>query len=486
MVLEQCAVKLLYGKADDHQSVLYYFHAFTVPSPSSRLSLTLDMVTEHATQIPVALFSPDGRERLVQAPEGGKGHLHESWFLTEACASPGGIPGIVEQGIWKLVLYKRRFDEDITCDITIDATALMPVSHASFPYALSFPSLVKRSDPGWYCGELHVHSDHSTGRDSVHAVLDEAERQGLDFIALTDHFTASHWLDLEKEQHRDILCLRSMEISGERGHANVHGVREWINPFVDGNEELARFLGLEKKPTMESIADTIHAQGGLFCLNHTLSGLVSWRYHEFPVEKADLFEIWCLADGPTSFLYPVCWDMYLHQGLHLVGVGSSDSHKAKGDPVWQLGNIRTWVYAGELSQKGILDGLKSGRAYVSYGDSRLDFSLTQKGQTIGMGGICDCEEEMVFKVTLSQHPRGNLFIIVDGQIHDILAVPASARDTVHFVLHPADTGRNKPYDSYVRLEFHEELVKAKYYGMAYRDASTMRLLSNPIWIHQGE
>ncbi len=174
----------------------------------------------------------------------------------------------------------------------------------------------------WYCGELHLHSHESTGRTSVERIVEVAKEKGLDFLSLTDHFAASHWLRIQELKYEGTpLFLQSMEVSGDRGHANIHGIKRWINPLVDDNEELSKFLALEHRPTMESIADEVHEQGGLFSINHALSGNVAWRYADFPIEKADLFEIWCTPDNATTFLYPTMWDMLMCQGYRLTGVG---------------------------------------------------------------------------------------------------------------------------------------------------------------------
>jgi PHP family Zn ribbon phosphoesterase len=81
---------------------------------------------------------------------------------------------------------------------------------------------VPDSRPGWYCGELHLHSDMSTGRADVATIARVAVERGLDFLGLTDHFTPSHWPRIEELEAsgRRPLFLRSLELAGDRGHAN--------------------------------------------------------------------------------------------------------------------------------------------------------------------------------------------------------------------------------------------------------------------------
>ena len=40
--------------------------------------------------------------------------------------------------------------------------------------------------------------------------------------------------------------------------------------------------------------------------------------------------------------------------------------------------------------------------------------------------------------------------------------------------------------SYVRIEFHEAEEPPKFYGLAYRDYKSARLISNPIWLKRKE
>ncbi len=274
-----------------------------------------------------------------------------------------------------------------------------------------------------------------------------------------------------------------MEVSGDYGHANIHGISHWINPLVDDNQELADFLGLAKRPSMETIADEVHAQGGLFCINHAQSGMVAWRYPQFPLEKADLFEIWCLPDSSTTLLYPTMWDNLLCQGYHIIGVGSSDSHHPSGSDVWRLGQIRTWVQATELSQSALLAGLKAGKAYVSYGSAKLQLSVVAQGRAYGMGDTVrlDTDGSCELRVRLRDHSSGNLFVILNGFIHDIRYLQGGQDETCVFLLHRADMPHSRVGSAYVRIEYHEDVEKSRFWGMAHRDHRTMRILSNPIW-----
>jgi predicted metal-dependent phosphoesterase TrpH len=90
-----------------------------------------------------------------------------------------------------------------------------------------------RKGAAWYVGDLHAHSGHSDGRTlgldgerprvpSQH-VFDAARTARLDFVALTDHNTASHWADVDRLQalYADMLLLHG------RGNRWVWRDRVW-------------------------------------------------------------------------------------------------------------------------------------------------------------------------------------------------------------------------------------------------------------------
>ena len=492
---------LLEGKVDDEQSLRFARLGFRVGPACVRITVALEQHTRNEAQIPICLFDSCGNVRIMKASEGSVGASSRGYFVAVDSASSGGIPGELPSGVWKLVLYKRRFFEDITMRIRVTATfadltdpqdvaALQRRSTEgeglrTHPFsAYREPPSTVAAEGAWYCGELHVHSSESTGRTPVDEVLRVAREQELDFVAVTDHFTASHWLRLQALEHTGRpLFLQSMEVSGDYGHANIHGISRWINPLVDDNQELADFLGLSQRPSMETIADEVHAQGGLFCINHAQSGMVAWRYPQFPLEKADLFEIWCLPDSSTTLLYPTMWDNLLCQGYHITGVGSSDSHHPSGSDVWRLGQIRTWVQAAELSQSALLAGLKAGRAYVSFGSAKLQLSVVAQRKVYGMGDTVQfgADGSCELRVLLRDHSSGNLFVILNGFIHDIRYLQGGKDDTCVFPLRREEIPHTRAGSAYVRIEYHEDVEKSRFWGMAHRDHRTMRILSNPIW-----
>ena len=202
----QTDIELIHGAQGKDQSVRFARLPFTVANWCCNLFLHIDHVCQEQAQLPICLFDPNGHVRIMRASEGSVGFVSRNFHLGVDLASEGGIPGEIPAGEWKLLVYKRRFFEDISMKICVEADYADPLNAEDMQelgkrnidvqdFARHPFSKFEKPHPdggGWYSGELHVHSSESTGRTSMDDILQAAKEQKLDFIAVTDHFTASH------------------------------------------------------------------------------------------------------------------------------------------------------------------------------------------------------------------------------------------------------------------------------------------------------
>ncbi|MCD4525384.1 PHP domain-containing protein [Nocardioides sp. cx-173] len=71
--------------------------------------------------------------------------------------------------------------------------------------------------------DLHTHSVASDGTDTPAALVEAASAAGLDVVAITDHDTASGWVEAEEAARRTgIELVRGMEISTRHEGVGVH------------------------------------------------------------------------------------------------------------------------------------------------------------------------------------------------------------------------------------------------------------------------
>lgn len=347
----------------DHQT--YREAPFKVPAGTT--SVTVDFAYTGKDQKSVI----DLGIRDPQRFRGWSGGAKAKFTLTETWATPSYLPGPLPPGEWKLILgvpnLRKDGRADYTAKITLDRS---PVFHG-------FAAAPLKTSPGWYRGDLHMHTQHSDGSCSsrtgrripcpLFKSLEAAAARGLDFVAVTDHNTPAHFQDLAELQpyYDDLLLIPGREITTFHGHANVFGV----------TAPLDFQLGSARAPDMSRIIDQVEAAGGLISINHP--GLPSgeacmgcgWT------AKTDFARIPAIeaingvnAEGPLSGI--AFWEARLNAGLHVTAVGGSDNHDASLEGARGVGTPTTVVFADNLSQDAILDGIRKGRAFVDVQGTR--------------------------------------------------------------------------------------------------------------------
>ncbi len=357
---------------------------FEVPPGTRRIEIQYAFSgVERRTVVDLGLRGPAGRRGW-----GGSGGYTVS--VSALSASPGYLPGPIEPGRWAVLLGipNIRPDSDDTYNVTVRL----------FDDDLAPPALVVRPGAAWYAGDLHSHSGHSDGRGqsrsgkpmraAPHRVFDAAAAAGLDFLALTDHNTAAHWLDVDRLQpyYDDMLLLHGREVTTYRGHANTVGERafhEFRLPAPDASPA--------------DLLRTIASAGAFISINHpkvpddeTCMGC-GWNVVDQPtLASVHGVEI---VNGPMTTGPLSGWSFWvdlLNRGFRVTAVGGSDDHTPDDRADRNLGVPTTVVYARELSEPAIVEGLKSGRVYVrTEGPSgpAIEFSAVGGGTTHPMGAL---------------------------------------------------------------------------------------------------
>jgi hypothetical protein len=440
----------------------YVDFPFQVPEGASKVGLTFSFHKERLAQLFISLHDPAGFRGNRMQPA-GKGDISLELWVTPDDSSEGGLPGALPPGRWRAQLDIEALGEETDARLQVYAE-FGPVSA---PLDLHYPEHhVVRAAEGWYKGELHAHSTESDGDYPVADVVQASVDSGLEFLSLSDHFTTSQWRKLAPLVDGKLALLRSCEITSHHGHANLHGIHEWVDVYVD-----------RRGWDMNQAADAVHAQGGLFCVNHAFSGFLGWRAYDFDWCKADLMEIYHNLEGPNNSLHPLLWDRHLSEGRRVVGVAGVDTHHLyKG--THKLGELVTWVYAPELSERGIIQGLRRGRVYMSRGPE-LRWSATNaagaraemwESLPLGTGPI-------TFEVRAMNNCPLWLFALKNGYIFDVRRIEDSHGDWQAF------TFADEPLQpSYYRVELHSIHENEAYPFIQWRDFETTQALTNPIWV----
>jgi len=436
----------------------YIYHTLEVPPGVAALRVSLAYRKEGVCQLYLSVFGPNGYRGTRMKP-GEVGEVHLDLLFGEGGASLGAIAGPIEPGSWRVLLDLERTHHATEYTLSVEA---LPESR---PFPSPPPARQNgRPGAGWYRGELHSHSHHSDGRTSVKAVTDAARHYGLDFLALTDHYTTAGWAELCALAGEDLCLITSTELTGHQGHANMHGLSEWVNPFVDAGDW-----------SINDAAQATHAQGGLFCVNHAFSLDLGWRYHRFDWQQADLIEIYHHLEGSANTAQLTLWDSLLRQGHRITGVAGTDSH----DPYTgqhRLGQVFTCVYADGLNPGAILAALKAGRAYVSLGP-RLELGASSKGHQAGMGESLEAGPEVRLEARLSELEfAARVLLMKNGFYHDHQDV-ALTSDSLTLQFSDRDGQRG----DYYRLEVFALNPHGSDYGNT-REWERTLVLSNPIFL----
>src|SRR5207245_10928330 len=78
-------------------------------------------------------------------------------------------------------------------------------------------------------GDLHCHTLHSDGANTVREIVGNAVELGLDFLAVTDHNTDTHHADLDALAGLPIILIPGEEVTTYWGHAHTWWLREWVD-----------------------------------------------------------------------------------------------------------------------------------------------------------------------------------------------------------------------------------------------------------------
>ncbi|AJY75594.1 CehA/McbA family metallohydrolase [Paenibacillus beijingensis] len=240
----------------------------------------------------------------------------------------------------------------------------------------------------WVPCELHTHTFHSDGRQSLDELAASASWMGLAFIALTDHNTQSGLVDRERvERESGIQIVPGMEWTTFYGHMLTIGVHEFVDWRAFGPGDLHRGIA------------HVHRQGGVAGIAHPFrigSPICTGCFWEFAVNDwndLDFIEVWSTLmptvkrDSRRAF---GLWTELLDKGHRLTATSGRDWHETKPDDA-----PAAVTYLGFDGKPGddiaaqAAGALRSGSAVVTMGPL-LTFSAVNPGS----GKVCSIGEQL--------------------------------------------------------------------------------------------
>ena len=198
--------------------------------------------------------------------------------------------------------------------------------------------------------DMHVHTRYSDSEASVSEVLMEAERKGLDGLAITDHWTIKGAIEAMKKRGK-LIIIPGQEIETKHGEILALGIKNKIRAKLSIQETIKR----------------IHAQRGLAIVPHPTIPLFSVLNEEemktLPLDGIEVFS--AITPIPGYFLRK---NIELARRLRLSMVAGSDSHYAE-----TVGDAYTIIYCRSRKADDILRAVKLGRTSIGGRSSGLIF-----------------------------------------------------------------------------------------------------------------
>ena len=401
---------VLQGDVHSGQNQTYIEVPFAVPEGTHRITVVFhNFVRDQHTVLDLGIADPF---RFRGASGGNKDHF----TISETDATPSYLPGAIPGGEWKLLIAVPNIRPNVSSHWQAEIWFNDRFEDSSF----SEEPL--RTTPGWYRGDLHIHTGHSDGSCASQArkpvpcplflTAEAGVRRGLDFIAISDHNTISQYnAERELQPYFDkLLLIPGRELTTFHGHANVFGTTSFIDYRV---------------PDTNSMLRQAQALGAIVSINHpeAPSGENCMGCGWTPASPIDMKLITAIevinGTGPPA---THLWDEQLHEGHRLTAIGGSDNHHADW-PVERSGAVgypATVVYARSLSVPDIIAGIRSGRVFIDIAGSSdrvLDLAARTDSTSSGIGG--DLKAQAGEDVALALHvvgcPGGSVHLLVDGR-----------------------------------------------------------------------
>jgi PHP domain len=352
----------------------------------------------------LGIFGPAGHE-LGNADgfRGWSGGARAGFMLSAVNATPGYLAGPIEPGRWALALGPVVLNP-LGMDWHAQIALTRGVQPSLRPAPVFRPAVRRSRQPGWYRGDLHTHTVHSDGRRQITEMAAAATSAGLDFIVSTDHNTNSANRAWAATQNDGLEVIAGEEVTTRHGHWLAIGLPPggWVDWRYAPRDDV--FAGY---------AAQVRADGGLVVAAHPSVPLPGCAW-EFGYHDVDAMEVWNGLWNVDDELSLRIWQQLLRHGRRITAVGGSDSH-ASNQPV---GRPQTVVYAHDSSTPALIEGLRSGRCYLTESNA-VTVALNAfrgDGAAAGPGETLTVRPETPLTVTaeVTGAADSSLAIITDG------------------------------------------------------------------------
>jgi hypothetical protein len=226
---------------------------------------------------------------------------------------------------------------------------------------VAMTTLFDPKSQGWYCADLHHHSDQA---EAVTPPADLARSQlaaGLDLLFVSDHdSTANHRVLQQIADTRGIPFIPGMELSASWGHFNAYPLAPGQTLAIDTTVASVGDIFREARRQGAIVVQVNHPFIPYGYFTSVATGVAPGGFDP----GFDLMEINETAPEDDDKVLHALWDFWNAGERHYLGAGT-DTHD-----VWNFdsGQVRTFAHvSGPITAKTFAEALKAGHAYVTHG-----------------------------------------------------------------------------------------------------------------------
>lgn len=335
--------------------------------------------------VDLGLIGPDGRQ------VGASGSDKTEIYVREPDATPGYTPSPLNPGEWQILVGAYKIAPEgvpVHYEVTLEEKRLRLLR-----------------------GDLHTHTLGSDGVHTLEELAWKALRNGLDFVAVTDH---NQQVSAERlPRIPGVTMIPGVEWTHFQGHANFLGVdKSYDEPFYTNTFEdtRARF-------------ESARRRGALITINHPFEEICPFQFdlNQLPF---DCLEVWNGPMREANLRAVGLWQQLLAAGRKIPCTGGSDYHR--DTPFIFLGGPTMGVYSQSAGASDILAAIRRGHAFITFAPNGPTADL-HAGDAM-MGESVSWSQVKELRIQAAGLLAGDLLRVITGASSDVVFKAATDGD----------------------------------------------------------